>query len=73
MQALWIEIQLMKSANVVCGIVYRQHNSPERFQDYFEATIEKLSGLGKSIYLLGDTNINLLILYTINDRGVIRR
>ena len=59
-QALWIEIQLMKSANIVCGIVYRQHNSTERFQDYFEATIEKLTGLGKSIYLMGDTNINLL-------------
>ena len=46
-QALWIEI-------------YRQHNSPERFQAYFEETIEKLSVSCKTIYVMGDFNINLL-------------
>lgn len=30
-QALWIEIRFPKKKNVICGIVYRQHNSPENF------------------------------------------
>ena len=30
-QALWIEIRFLKKKNVICGIVYRQHNSPENF------------------------------------------
>ena len=40
-QALWIEIQFPKQANVICGVVYRQHNSPERFLEYFEPTFGK--------------------------------
>ena len=42
------------------GVVYRQHNSPERFQEYFDQILEKLSASGKSIYILGDFNINLV-------------
>ena len=34
----------------ICGVIYRQHNSLERFQNYFEETIENLSSSGK--YLL---------------------
>ena len=34
------------SPAIICGIVYRQHNSPERFLEYFELTLE-LSLLGK--------------------------
>ena len=41
-------------------LIYRQHNSPERFQNHFEETIENLSTSGKSIFLMRDTNINLL-------------
>ena len=59
-QALWIEIQFPKQANVICGVVYRQHNSPERFLEYFDQTLEKLSASGKSIYIIGDFNVNLL-------------
>ena len=59
-QALWIEINFPNKANIICGIIYRQHNSPECFQNYFEETIENLSASGKSIFLMGDTNINLL-------------
>ena len=59
-QALWIEIQFPKQANVICGVVYRQHNSPERFLEYFDQTLEKLSASGKSIYIIGNFNVNLL-------------
>ena len=59
-QALWIEISFVKKKNVICGVIYRQHNSPESFQSYFEETIEKLTSTGKQLYILGDFNIDLL-------------
>ena len=55
----------MKS-NIICGVIYRQHNSPESFQTYFDETLEKLSNSGKPIYVLGDFNINLLNAETCN-------
>ena len=30
-QALWIELSFASKKNIICGIIYRQHNSPERF------------------------------------------
>ena len=33
-QALWIEVCFVKQKNLVCGIVYRQHNSSEQFLSY---------------------------------------
>ena len=29
-QALWIELQFVKQINIICGVIYRQHNSAER-------------------------------------------
>ena len=55
----------MKS-NIICGVIYRQHNSPASFQTYFDETLEKLSNSGKPIYVLGDFNINLLNAETCN-------
>ena len=34
---------------MVCGILYRQHNSPKRFQQYFDETVEKFTSLGKHV------------------------
>ena len=31
-QALWVEIHFKSKSNIVCGVLYRQHNSPESFQ-----------------------------------------
>ena len=59
-QALWIEIHSSSKCNTICGIVYRQHNSPQRFQEYFYETLEKLIVSNKSAYIMGDFNINLL-------------
>ena len=44
-QALWVELHLPKHPNIIRGVVYRQHNSPERFQEYFDRTIEKSAPL----------------------------
>ena len=41
-------------------MVYRLHNSPEHFQEYFDETVEKLSASGKKIIFMGDANLNLL-------------
>ena len=62
-QSLWIEIQLPQKSNIICGIIYRQHNSPNRVQEYFDDKLEKLITSNKSIYIrhiMGDSSINLL-------------
>jgi exonuclease III len=59
-QALWIEIEFTDNDNNTCAVIYRQHNSPECFQSYFEDILEKLSTTNKPIYILGDFNIYLL-------------
>ena len=59
-QAPWIALHLRKHANITCRVVYRQHNSPELFQKYFDGTIEKLSTSGKQIFLMGHYNTNVL-------------
>ena len=59
-QALWIEIHSSQKCNIICGIVYRQHNSPQRFQGYFDETPDKVIASNKSVYIMGDFNINLL-------------
>lgn len=65
-QALWVELQFERKSNIICGVIYRQHNSPESFQTYFDETLEKLSMSGKPIYVMGDFNINLLNAETCN-------
>ena len=59
-QVLWIEIQSSQKSEIICCIVYRQHNSPKRFQEYFDETLEKLIASNKSVYIVTDFNINLL-------------
>jgi hypothetical protein len=56
---LWIEIPFVNHKNIVCGIVYRQHNSPEYFQKYFEDKLEELVSSDKVIYIMGDFNVDL--------------
>lgn len=48
-QALWIQLQ-PKKTNVICAILYRQHNSPESFQNYFKSSLDNCSVSGKPIY-----------------------
>ena len=59
-QALQVEIHQTNAANVICGVLYRQHNSPEHFLKYFEETVENLIATGKPVYVMTDANINLL-------------
>lgn len=59
-QALFVELHLPKNGNIICGVVYRQHNSPEWFQEYFDLLLENLSATRKQIFIMGDFNLNLL-------------
>ena len=59
-QGLRVEIQIAKKSTVICGVIYRQHNSPEKFLNYFEQTVEKLSATGRRIFIMTDANIDLL-------------
>jgi len=54
-----------KTENIIRDVVYRQHNSPEHFQEYFDETIEKLSAFGKKIIFMGDTDLNLLRFHSV--------
>ena len=59
-QALWIELSFASKKNIICGIIYRQHNSPERFLEYFEQTLEKSISTGKNVCVMDDFNLCLL-------------
>jgi len=59
-QALWIEILVPNKKNVICGVLYRQHNSPESFLSYFNETVERFNACDKTVYIAGDFNIDLL-------------
>ena len=48
------------SSNIICGVLYRQHNSPEQFLKYFQETAENFIATGKPGYVMTDANINLL-------------
>ena len=59
-QALWVEISFVDQKNIICGIIYRQHNSPDDFLTYLDRTIEKMVSDDKDVYIMGDFNIDLL-------------
>ena len=58
-QVLWIEIYFVNQKNVICGIMYRQHNFPESSLKYMEEATASFSSAGKSLCLLGDFNVCL--------------
>ena len=53
-QALWIDIQFFGRPNVICGIIYRKHNSPQGgSQDYFDEALERICASNKSVFIMG--------------------
>ena len=59
-QALWVEISFVNHKNIVCGIIYRKHNSPDYFLTYLDKTKEKMVSDERDVYIMGDFNIDLL-------------
>ena len=52
-QALWIDIQFFGRPNIICGIIYRKHNSPQGFQDDFDEALERIGPSNKSVFIMG--------------------
>ena len=65
-QALCTELQFAKQRNIIRCVIHRQHNSAERFLDYFEEAVDRYSATGKMISLLGNVNLNILRAQTSN-------
>ena len=60
-ETIWVEIVNTKAKNVLCCCAYRQPSvSPVRFKEYLESTLSQLTSENKSIFIMGDFNINLL-------------
>ena len=59
-RVLWVEISFVNHKNIVCGIIYDQHNLPDYFLTYLDKTIEILVSDDKDVYIMGDFNIDLL-------------
>ena len=50
-RALWIEIQFLKKTNIIGGVIYRQHNSPDQFLTYFDEILEKSSTQNNCLFM----------------------
>ena len=60
-EAVWIEVKNEKRKNIVCGCIYRHHNSDiENFTDYLSKILAKINRENKECYISGDFNIDLL-------------
>ena len=60
-ETIWVEIVGTKAKNILCCCAYR-HSSvcPVRFKEHLESTLSQLTSENKSIFIMGDFNINLL-------------
>ena len=59
--SLWIEVQSDLHHNIVCGVIYRHHNSYiDAFLAYFNETIDKINREKKYCIIMGDFNLDLL-------------
>ena len=48
------QFTLQIKPTVIGGVIYRQHNNPEKFPSYFEQTDENLSASGRRIFIITD-------------------
>ena len=60
-ESVWVEIEIEKSKNIICGCMYRHPNSGiEEFTTYISKCLTKITKEKKECYLLGDFNVDLL-------------
>ena len=60
-ETIWVEIKNKKSQNVLCCCAYRHPNTEvEKFNNYIDKVMQKISKENKLIFYMGDFNVNLL-------------
>ena len=60
-EVIWVEINVEKAKNIICGCVYRHPNSDiQVLENYINKCLTKISKENKECYLSGDFNIDLL-------------
>ena len=60
-ETIWVEIVNTKAKNILCCCAYRHPSfSPVRFKEHLESALSQLTSENKSIFIMGDFNINLL-------------
>ena len=60
-ETIWVEIVNTKAKNILCCCAYRHPSfSPVRLKKHLELTLSQLTSENKSIFIMGDFNINLL-------------
>ena len=48
-----LDYVVCKEKNVICGIIYRQHDSPESLQSYLDEVLERISSNDKTVHIMG--------------------
>ena len=61
LEIIWIEINMDKTKNIICGCAYRHPNTDiSVFTNYISKCLRKINEENKLCYLSGDFNIDLL-------------
>ena len=60
---------LKNKKNITCGVIYRQHNSPDRFQEYFNEIIERFSFTGNRFKMHRCNNANFSYFLNVSSRN----
>ena len=61
-ETIWVEIKNKKSLNVLCCCAYRHPNTEiDKFNEYINRVMAKISKENKLVFCMGDFNVNLLI------------
>ena len=63
-ESTWIEIKNKHSKNIICGSIYRHPNdntlSYDKFLEYMDMCLSKITNENKEVYICGDFNSDLL-------------
>ena len=59
-ESCFIEIECINVKNIVVGVVYRAHTCIDNFLADFDPVLKKLNSEKKTVYIMGDFNIDLL-------------
>ena len=60
-ETIWVEIVNTKAKYILCCCAYRQPSfNPVRFKEQLDSTLSQLTRENKTIFIMGDFNVNLL-------------